>query len=71
MKTIGYIHTLDGCPARYSKEQGQTCFCSRSFPTRMVPTLKKLRDEQAKSNAWREREGLCEQFVLGYVRVEG
>lgn len=70
MKTM-YMHTLDGSPARY-EENEQVCFLNHrgKFIGKLVPSLKRIRYEHEKSQAWRVKQGFPENDNLGYIRVE-
>ena len=67
-KTIGYIHTLNGQPARYNG--AQTYYCGRYNPTIIVDSLKQIRKEQRLSHNWRMSKGYEDDWTeYGYMRI--
>lgn len=68
-KSYMYIHTINGFPARYEKENEQICFADKYFVAKLVPSYSQIRKEQALSGKYRKSQ----HFSIpnyGHIRVE-
>lgn len=67
-KIVKYMHTISGIPAQYYDGE-QVCYAVRHRIYRFAKSLKQIRREQLKSNAWREKQGYPMVENFGYVRL--
>lgn len=63
-----YMHTIDGRPATYIKNQ-QICFAGIKTPIRLCSSKKVLKNQQRISSEWRKKQGFSDRDDYGYKRV--
>jgi hypothetical protein len=68
--TRGYIPTIDGEPGRF--DGYQICFCCRSYPAKLEPSLRIVRRQITRTINNRTRDGMLGADTrYGVLRVVG
>lgn len=71
IKTLGYIHTLDGFVATFVKNE-QICYAINGYPARLVKSVYQIKKERKMSTEYRLNRGLnddTKKIRYGYKRV--
>lgn len=65
-----YMHTLDGHPASMDSDGSQLVFVNGVFKARLCRSLREIRRQRRRSQAWRDERGLRDDSVqYGHILV--